>query len=337
MVNDKNVSTTVEKLAVIKNRKVQLGLTALLMLIVVIFLCSFIPFTVSKERLTSPEFITDLTLTIAITILAMVGTVFIGQAGNAQNPQSKIAKATAEFLRKKKEVEERGVTVFKQWVVAVMQVQDTETIKNRILDSVGIEDKNVMKLTIAQIKSLTTPQKFGQTDQDFFEALTKEQIKTIVQIKEKGVKVDFVPPEYYLSVKGITDKKTRSERANNEGKKKASVLVGSVLSKSLVTIAFAIVAALFVKDTASGDYTGVEIATKLFSRLTAFFTSAFMGYLVGCQINDIDAEYIEMRTSAHIDFLEDKSFIGKSIKEKAKESYIERVKEEQVLLEYREK
>ena len=335
---EKKVSSAVsDRMRIVTNRKVQLGVIALLMLLVVIFLFSFIPYTISKDRLTEPSFITDLLMVCAITILAMVGMVFIGQAGNAQNSNSKVAKASREFKDYRERVIQKGVTFFKQWVVQVLQKDDIQIIKERALNSLGVEDLNVLQLDVKQIENLNQPQKFkfttktGEEKTEFFQSLTPKQIKQVIKLKTRGVKINFVDPEYWINVKGITDIATRSERSLREGERKRRVLISSVASKLMVTIAFAVVMALFIKDTASGDYTSIEIATKLFSRLTAFFTSAFMGYLVGCQINDIDAEYINMRISVHLEFLEDDTFKGKTLKELAKDEYIERVKEEQVL------
>jgi hypothetical protein len=300
----------------------------------VIFLFSFVPYTISNERLKEPTFITDLLMVCVITIFAMIGTLFVGQASNAQNPKSKIAKATVEFLAAKAETIKRGQTAFKQWIVNVLQPKDRETIKNRILDEAGIEDKTVLNLSIAEIKSLTVPQKYNG---ELYDKLTKKQINLLLKIKEHGVNVKFVSPEYYLSVQGIKDKRTVSERSMEESGQKGRLVFASLLSKLMLTISFSVIFALFVKDMSSGEYTATEVATKLFSRLFAFFTSVFMGYLVGAQVNDIDAEYIDMRSSTHTDFLEDKTFVGKTTKELAKEAFINRVKEEQVLqLEHKE-
>ncbi len=321
-------ATSSEILGLLTNRKIILGVTSLVVMMAVIFLFSFVPYTISPGRLQEASFITDLLMVCVITIFGLVGALFVAQASNAQNKKSKIAKASANFIVTKAKVEERGLSTFKQWIVNVMQEQDKNIIKKRILEQAGIEDMSVLKLSITEIKALTVPQKYNG---EFYKELTKSQIKLLVSIKEHGIKLKFVPPEYYLSVKTIIDNRTRSERANAEGTQKGKLVFASVASKLLLTIAFSVVMALFVKDVTSGEYSSVEVASKLFSRLASFFSSIFMGYLVGCQINDIDAEYIEMRSSAHTDFLEDKEFVGKSAKELAKEAFINRVKDEQVL------
>ena len=325
---EKKQRVSSETLALLTNRKIILGITSLVVLMVVIFLFSFVPYTISPNRLSEPSFITDLLMVCVITIFALVGALFIGQAGNAQNAKSKIAKATANFLVTKTKVEERGQSVFKQWIETVLQEQDKKIVMRRILAENGIEDESVLKLSVSEIKQLTKPQKING---EFYAELSKKQIKILLDIKEHGIQLKFVPPEYYLSVKTIIDNRTRSERANAEGTQKGKLVFASVASKLLLTISFSVVMALFVKDLTSGEYEGAEIAAKLFSRLSSFFSSVFLGYLVGCQINDIDAEYIEMRSSTHTDFLEDTTFVGKTQKELAKEAFINRVKEEQVL------
>ena len=50
----------------------------------------------------------------------------------------------------------------------------------------------------------------------------------------------------------------------------------------------------------------------------ALVSSSFMGYIVGCQINDIDAEYIEMRIVVQNMFLQDKEFKPIDSQEEAK-------------------
>ena len=325
---EKKAFISSEKIGLLKNKKIILGVTALVILMVVIFLFSFVPYTISGKKLTDPAFIVDLLMVCVITIFALIGTLFIGQASNAQNPKSKIAKATVEFLQSKTKVLEQGQTKFKQWVVNVLRVKDKQTIIERTLEEHGIEDHSVLKLSVSDIKGLTVPQKYNG---EFYDELSPQKIKFLLKLKEKGIKVNFVAPEYYLSVQGIKDKRTVSERSQEEDSKKGKIVFVSIASKLMLTISFSIIFALFVRDMTSGDYTATEVATKLFMRLFAFFSSIFMGYLVGCQINDIDAEYIEMRSGVHLDFLEDKDFKAKDIKEIAKEHFIDRVKKEQVL------
>ena len=54
----------------------------------------------------------------------------------------------------------------------------------------------------------------------------------------------------------------------------------------------------------------------------------FMGFIVGEQLNNLDAEYIEMRTEIHEEYLADKDFKTKSVKDEALEEIKQRSEQE---------
>lgn len=316
---------TAEKVKSLVNRKVILGALALTMALVVICVCSFIPYIIKPENLTSPKFITDSLINGAITILCMVATMFIGQANNAQDARSNIAKSTVKFNKTRAEIDVVGIFGFKQWVKQVQQPKDIKDSKEQILLQKGIDDLTILDLSVPQIENLTVARIYDKIP---YPALTKEQIKTVVHVKTHGVNYKLVPPEYYLSSKTILEKKNRSERAANEGKKKALTLIVSISTKIVISLVFSAIFAMLVRDVLQ-KIDPTEATATLFSRLLNFFTSIFMGYLVGCQINDIDAEYIDMKEQTQREYLDDKDFTPKTIKEVAREQVIENMKEEQ--------
>lgn len=306
-----SAAATVEKAKRLMNRKIILGGTALLIALVTICVSSFVPYMFKPENLRTYKFITDLIINCAIVVLAMVATIFIGQASNAQNPKSNVAKATAKFIASKKEVEQKGIHNFKVWVKKVQQPEDIRLIKNEILFSNGIEDPSILELAIDDVKALVSgPKRFNGIA---YPGITEEQVKVIVKLKTKGIQIKLVPPEYYINVKNLTDARTKSQRAANEGAKKSAKLIVSVTSKLVLTIVFSSIFAMLAKDL-SQNVDKLEAFSTLFFRLLNFFTSVFMGYLVGCQINDLDAEYIDMREEVHREFLEDKTFKAEGVK-----------------------
>lgn len=310
-----------DKVKALANRKIILGMLALLMAFVVITVCSFIPYAIKPENLTSSKFITDALINAAITILCLVATMFIGQASNAQDSRSNIAKSTAKFIRTRAEIDNAGVFGFKQWIKQVEQPRDIRDTKEKMLLKIGVDDFSILDLSVKQIESLTEAQLINGTP---YPALTKDQIKGVIRIKENGVGYKLVPPEYYLSAKAILDKRNRSERAANEGKKKSLTLIVSVASKIVVSLTFSAIFAMLVRDLMEEPSVAEAFAT-LFSRLLNFFTSVFMGYIVGCQINDIDSEYIDMKEQTQREYLDDKGFKPKTIKELAQEEINKRM------------
>lgn len=298
------------------NKKIALGVLALLSVIICVAISSFIPFTFSLETIKTKKFITNELLIAAIVIISMVSTIFIGQASNAQNECSRLAKARAAFFLSVDKI--TNISAFYQWVKEVLQPNDIHAIYERKLKELGIEDFTVLDLEIDEIEQLLN--KAGQFNDKHYKGLSKEQIKLVKNIKHGKYKVNLVDPSYYITVKNISGNRTVTEKASKEMTKKSAYLTYSVISKLTMTIVTSCIFASLAKDVLVEQ----EIAESLMtfgSRMFSMISSAFMGYLVGCQINDIDAEYIEMRSMVHNQFLQDKTFTPKTIEEIAKEEY----------------
>lgn len=334
-----NFKTEVEKVKNFVNKKVLLGLFSILMCLGLIIVCSFVPFIIDPKQWQTVQFLTDELIISAIVIMSMVSAMFIGQASNAQNEKSSIAKARRTFFDSVKIVISKGVNAFRQWIKKVLQVEDIQAIKERKLRGLGIDDVLILELDDIQLLNLATnPQKYpiptADNEEDrkgrYFKKITKDQLKGIREIQKTELRMKFVEPEYYLSVKNLIDVRTVSERAVNEGKKKRFALSASIISKLLLTIVSAMIFASLVRDL-TADMDQAAAWAKFASRMWAMISSLFMGYVVGVQMNDIDAEYIEMRVQVHTRYLQDNKFKPVSQQDEAKQEFVERIKNEQVL------
>jgi len=324
-----------EKIAKGINRKIFLGLFSIFTCLALIVVSSFVPFIIDPKRWQTNEFLTDELLIAAIVIMSMVSAVFIGQAGNAQNPESKLAKSRSAFFKSLDIIVGKNVNAFRQWVRKRLQPEDVKTVKERRLRRLGIDDVLILELDDDQLKALTqSAQKYPierapkEADRQgrYFKKITEEQFKGILEIKKTEFKMRFVEPEYYLSVKNLTDSRTVSERAINESKKKRFVLSSSIISKLVVTIVSAMIFASLVRDLNEAIDQAAAWA-KFISRLWAMITSSFMGYMVGTQVNDIDAEYIDMRVQVHTRYVQDYTFKPLSDQEEAKLEYEQALKQ----------
>lgn len=333
------IRTEVEKFRKGVNKKVLLGIFSLLMCLGLIIVCSFVPFIIDPSQWQTNEFLTDELLVSAIVIMSMVSFMFIAQASNAQNEDSRIAKARRDFFASVKLVIERGVNAFRQWIRKILQPEDVQAIKERRLRNLGIDDLYILELDDHQLLELASnaqrypiPRATNEEDRKgrYFKKITMEQYKGILEIQKTESKIKFVEPEYYLSVKNLTDTRTVSERAYNENRKKRFFLSSSIISKLVITIVSAMIFASLVRDL-TADVDQAAAWAKFASRVWAMISSSFMGYIVGVQMNDIDAEYIEMRIQIHTRYMQDKEFKPLTQQEEAKKEFVERVKEEQVL------
>jgi len=309
------------------NKKILLGSSSILTCLALIILCSFISINFNLDNLGKGDFWVNQAFIITITIFSLISVMFIGQAGNAQDEKSNLAKARVSFFSNVIKI--ININAFGQWIKNILQPRDIKAIKERKMRMVGIEDYSILDLEYSQIKALLeTPQKYGDK---YYKGISKKQIDTILEIKRKGIKVELVEPDYYLTVKSITNNRTITERSSKEGYKKSLFLARSVIFKVLITLLSAMIITAFFYEASKSDMGDPKVWGQLVARLLALVSSSFMGYIVGCQINDIDAEYIEMRIVVQNMFLQDKEFKPIDSQEEARKEFIERVKEEQVL------
>lgn len=309
------------------NKKVVLGGLTMLLILAIIVVSSFFPFILDPSRLGTNEFITEQLIIMAITIASTVSMMFISQASNAQNPQSELAKAKVAFKNSIEKIETH--TVFYQWVKRKLQPMDRKDIAEKGMLKIGVDFK-VWDLSENEIKSLTIAQKYGD---NFFKPLTKKQINEILELKKEVKKLKFVAPNYYTSYKSLMADKNLSEIASSESEKKVLTVVFQLTLKILITFIGAAILASLVRDMSQEGGSSAQAWMRFLSQMFAFVTSSFLGYMLGCKLNDLDAFYIMKRVDVHRMFLEDKMFVPI---DEAKEEFKKRcLKEEHALIEHK--
>ena len=305
---------------VIENKKILLGIMTMALVFAIIVVSSFWPFILDPSKIGTTEFITEQMIIVAITIFATVSMMYVSQASNAQNPRSEIAKAKVAFEISIKKILEH--TVFYQWVKRVLQQNDKKDVAEKGMLKLGVDFK-VWGLSDSEIRSLTVAQKFGDT---FYKPLTKKQIRGVFGLKKKVNSMKFVSPNYYTSCRSFMQNKNLSEIAASENSKKIFTVVFQLLVKILFSLIGAMIFTSLVRDIAQDGGSSASSWMRFISRMFDYVTSSFLGYMIGCKINDLDAFYITKRIEAHTLFLEDKDF--KPIDE-AKEAFKQRCLEEE--------
>ena len=295
----------------------------MVLMLAIIIISSFFPFIFDPSRIGTAEFLTDQLIIMAITIMSTVSMMFISQASNAQNPKSELAKAKVNFEISVVKIKER--TAFYQWVKKVFQPNDRRDIAEKEMLKLGIDFK-VYDLSDSEIRKLTQAQKFGD---NFFKPLNKAQIEAVISLKKRVNKIKFVAPNYYTTHKSLMIDKNLSEIASTENTKKIATVIFQLTWKILATFIFAAILASLVRDLTQEGGESAQAWMRFLSRIFAFIKSSFLGYLLGCKMNDLDAFYISKRVEVHQMYLEDKTFIPV---DEAKEAFIERVRQESVFI-----
>lgn len=309
------------------NKKILLGGLAMLLVFVIIIVSSIFPLLIDPSKWATSSFISNEIIVSAITIMSLICMMFIGQAINAQDDKSKLAKARADFFLKKNAIKDDKIIAFQQRIKFVLEPRDQQAKIERVLNGVGIVNKGYLNLSLNDLKGLLqAPQKIENV---YYKQLTKKQYMVIKDIIKGKERIAFVAPESYLKVQGIDEKKTISEKQANKEHKKTAYLAWSVFFKLTMALIVGFIFTSLVYDSSQGK-AQAEVLMNLASRLSAMTTSSFFGYLVGQQINDIDADYTNDKTLVMEMFLSDKDFKAKTEQEIAREEWLKKEKEERI-------
>lgn len=313
-----------EKVNVLKNKKLLLGLLAMIFGVVVIVITSIIPLIIDPSKWNSAGFISDLIINCAIVIMAMVGMIMVGTSYNAMQKESNIARAIVMFNQSVSELVSPRINDFIQWISAVLEPTDQKDTYKKALRSVKITNLNYLDLSIPQLKALLKePLKL---DNVYFDILTNKQYKVLTDIKNGKYEINFVDAWDWTKNSKYDIEKNHSEKQSSRQKKKTSVMVFQIMGRVFIVIALSLIATALAKDT-TAELGVAEIAYKLIARLFNFFTSAFMGFGVGCMINDFDAEYLLDKVEVQKMFVSDKEFKPKTEQELARERFVKYQKE----------
>lgn len=320
--------TTSEQIKKYLNKKMILGVSALMLGVAIIFVCSIIPLAIDPSHWNDAGFISDEMIIIALTILGEVCLLMIGQSYNEAQPVSKLARAIVDFNKSLDTYIDTKIVAFDQWIVRVLEPKDQKDRYKRLLRNAGIENTHYFELSRDELKMLLKkPMTTGSGgDKIYYRQLTKKQYNLIIEILDGKWVINFVSPDTYRKLSKIDTDKNTSEKLANQQKKKTLTVVNSVFTKSLIVLACGLIFGALV-PTGAEQTTG-ETFMKLFTRLFSFTSAGFVGFMLGGQMNDIDAEYIRDKIDVHKRFASDKDFKPLSEQELAKKEFADYVKEQ---------
>lgn len=311
-----NNQDTIKKLG---NKKLTLGIFALLAMLACVVVGSIFPFILDPNKIGTTEWITNELFVVIIVIYCIICVMGIGQATNAMDSRSQIAKAKVKFQTYNDKIVR---DTFEQWITQVLEPRDQEKIYKRVLRDVGVRQPEIINLTKSDLKSLIkSPQRINNT---WYDEITEKQYYRIVAIKDGVYNIKFVDAGYYLTDKHIETELTRSERAIREQKVKSKLMTRALIGKVAMTLILGVIFSMFVVDLAQ-EQDAKQTILQLVSRLVSLASSSYAGYLLGCEQNDLNASYIEMKADTQKEQLEDTSFKPKSVEEIAKEKFAKKV------------
>lgn len=322
---------TIEKAkTIIRSKKLVLGLLSFVLVIAVIVVSAFSELSMNPENWATKEFISRELIQVAIAVMSMVCFINIGKSGNALDSRSEIAKAKVSFNESLTKIRDSGINGFLQWVKQVKQKTDQEDENEYLLNSVGIENRAYLDLSEDELKTLLKQpySKELENGKTWFKEINEKQYETILKIKNGKNSIKFINPTSYLILEKGTIAMSDSRKLSKQNEKETLTMIVDVGSRFVSVLMFGLIMGAFVVESLSE---GADIARNLmnlFTRLSTALTSAFMGYMSGCKLNDLTASYIQIKIAVHLQYLDDKVFKPLSEQEEAKQHFADFVKKE---------
>lgn len=322
---------TIEKAKnIVRSKKLVLGLLSFVLVLAMIVVSAFSELSMNPSKWATSEFISKELIQVAIAVMSMVCFINIGKSGNDLDARSDIAKARKEFDQSITNIKNRGVNGFLQWVKQTKQVLDQEDENENLLHSVGITNKHYLDLSISELKVLMEQpyEKDFPNGKVYFNQITKEQFEAIEKIKNGKNAISFINPTEYLVLSKGSKVVSDSRKLSQQAKKETMTMVVDVGSRMISVLMFGMIMGAFVVESLSDGADITRNLMNLFTRMSTALISAFMGYMSGCKINDITAEYIQIKIAVHLQYLDDKEFKPLTEQEIAKRNFAEFVKKE---------
>lgn len=322
---------TIEKAKnIARSKKLVLGVLSFLLVLAVIVVSAFSELTMNPSNWKSSAFISKELIQVAIAVMSMVCFINIGKSGNDLDSRSNIARARKEFMESIDKIKSKGVNGFLQWVKHTKQKNDQQDENESLLHSVGITNLAYLDLSYNELEALLAQpySKELPSGKTYFNQINKEQYETILKIKNGKNAIPFINPTEYLVLSKGSRIVSDSRKLSQQAKKETMTMVVDVGSRMVSVLMFGMIMGAFVVESLSEDADITRNLMDLFTRLSTALTSAFMGYMSGCKLNDITAEYINIKIAVHLQYLDDREFKPLSEQEIAKRNFAEFVKKE---------
>lgn len=323
--------TSIEKAkGIIRSKKLVLGLLSFVLVLAMIVVSAFSELTMNPSNWKSSEFISKELIQVAIAVMSMICFINIGKSGNALDPRSEIAKSRKEFNDSIAKIKESGINAFLQWVKQVKQKNDQHDENEYLLNSVGIENKHYLDLSESELTTLLERpyEKDFPHGKVYFRQLNKEQLNTIIKIKQGKNSIKFINPTSYLILDKGSTAMSDSRKLSKQQEKETLTMVVDVGSRMISVLMFGMIMGAFVIESLSEDADIARNLMNLFTRLSTAVSSAFMGYMSGCKLNDMTAGYIQIKIAVHLQYLDSKEFKPLTEQEEAKKDFAEFVRKE---------
>ena len=301
---------------------------AMLCMIGIIVLTSFVNAGLDFDKMFTKDNLSNMLINAVITIFGTVialpaGTVATKQRVNSDGSKGRYLKEFSEYSDARKAIEDRRGS-FSQWHSAQHKRELKQKQIEYLLSKGVTQAKDILRLTIAQVETLTTTQKFEWENEVLYvKALTNEQIAACVKVLSGKIKLHKLPDFYFLYVDGKSSK-TFYEQAYHEAYDQNVTLIAKLAYRIFIGFAITCILTGLVVDATDGfqdpNYAIYAVIIAL-ARILNAVISTFWGWMIGQELVYKQCYYINGRTQFLKLFANDKAFRPKDAQTLAKEDY----------------
>lgn len=302
---------------------------ALACMCIIIVFTSLVNAGFDIEKVFEKENISNAIINAAITIFGTVAAVPAGIVATKQrrNPDGSLGRYLQEFngyntIRQK--IEPKRLA-FNQWHT-LQHRKELHQKKVEFLLSKGVlQAEDVLKLSLDQVKTLTTSKKFSIDNVDtFFKALTQEQIAACIFVLSGKVNVHKLPDFYFLYVDGKSSKSFYDQayyETRNANMSFAVNLISKIFTGFVITSIFTGLVIIEKTDGVSNAEFIMRAIIMIAARIFNAVTSTLWGWLLGQEMVYTQCYYINGRSQFLELFDNDRSFTAVDLQTEAKQAF----------------
>lgn len=311
-----------------RTKELWFALCAMLCMCALIVLTSFVNAGLDFEKMFTKDNLSNMLINAVVTVFGTIvalpaGTVATKQRVNADGTPGRYLYEFSEYSKARKSIEDRRGS-FSQWHNKQHRQELTQKQIDFLVGKGVVQAKDVLKLSVEQVKSLTTAQRFEIDGKELYmKALTEEQIAACIYVLSGKVKVKKLPDFYFLYVDGKSSK-TFYEQAYYETVDENFTLIVKLLYRIFVGFVITCILTGLVVDFADGfqdpNYAFRAIIIAV-ARILNAILSTFWGWMIGQELVYKQCYYLNGRTQFLKLFASDSTFKPKDAQELAKEEY----------------
>lgn len=301
------------------------------MLLIIVF-TSVVNAGLDPTKIFTTENMGNALINAAITVFSVVaaipsGIVSTKQRRNSDGSDGRFLQEFSEYNDIRQKIEPRRVW-FSQWHTLQHKKEQMQKCTDYLLSKGILQAECIMKLSIEQVKELTTSKPLKVEGKDvYFKALTPEQIAACIRVLSGKVIVHKLPDYYFLYIDGKSSK-TFYDQAYRESADESIVLISKLLSRICTGFIITCIFTGLVINTPTADSTyqaTIMAIINIVARVFNATSSTLWGWLLGQDLVYKQCYYINGRTQFLKLFDSDSSFEPKSVEDLAKLEYEQEV------------